>query len=235
MNSDGRMNRLLKIAPSMMCADFINLKADLDVFHETQVDYLHIDIMDGHYVPNFTLGVDFCRQLDGYSDIPLDIHLMVENPEKHIPDFSQFKDALVSFHPDACYHPFREIQLIKSFNAKAGIAVDPALALDSIKYMIPDIDFICIMTVNPGYSGQKLIPQTINKIKRVHDYIYKNGYQVDIEVDGNVSWKNLPKMLDAGANIFVAGTSSIFEKGKDIRSNSIRFKNILEKFTKENK
>jgi len=220
----------LKIAPSMMCADFINLKSSLDIFHETNIDYLHIDVMDGHYVPNFTLGIDFCKRLSSYTHIPLDIHLMIDNPDRFISDFAQFKSAVISFHPETVYYPLKTVDMIKSFNAKAGIAIEPSLSLEYIRYIIPDVDFINVMTVNPGYSGQKLIPQALDKIKEISDYIREKGYEIEVEVDGNVSWKNIPRMLDAGAEVFVAGTSSIFGKKDDLKTNIIRFKSILNKF-----
>jgi len=217
----------LKIAPSMMCVDFLNIKETLDIFIKEKVDYLHIDIMDGHYVPNFTLGIDFCRALSSYTDIPLDIHLMIENPEQYVPQFAQFKNAIVSFHPETSYHPLRTIQLIKSYSAKAGIALEPSMPIQNVEYLLHDIDMVSIMTVNPGYSGQKLVPQTIEKIRKTSEYIFKNGCHFEIEVDGNVSWENLPLMLEAGSEVFVAGTSSIFEENGDLSANIRRFRSIL--------
>jgi len=221
----------LKISPSLMCADFLNMKRDLDIFIEQKIDYLHIDIMDGHYVPNFTLGVDFCRAVASHTDIPLDIHLMIENVDSHIPDFSQFKNAVISFHPEVSAHPIRTIQLIKSYGIRAGIALDPALALETIRYLLPEVDLVCSMTVNPGYAGQKLIPGAIEKIRDIADFIRREGYHVEIEVDGNVSWENLPQMLEAGARIFVAGSSSLFEAGGSLRKNIERFRSILNHYT----
>jgi ribulose-phosphate 3-epimerase len=211
----------------MMCADFLNMKKDLDVFIEQKIDYLHIDVMDGHYVPNFTLGVDFCRAISAYAAIPLDIHLMIENPDRFIPDFAQFKNAVISFHPETSAHPLRTLQLIKSLGVRAGAALDPALSVNVLKYLLPDLDLVCVMTVNPGYAGQRLIPQTIGKIKEVAEYVGSSGFSPEIEVDGNVSWQNIPLMLNAGAQVFVAGTSSLFGKEKNLEVNIMRFRSIL--------
>ncbi len=218
----------VKIAPSMMCADFINLKKDLDVFKETKVDYLHIDVMDGHYVPNITLGADFCRALDEYSDIPLDIHLMIENVDKYVPDFAQFKNAIVCFHPEVSYHPIRTIQLIKSFGAAAGIGIDPGMSLDTIKDLLPYVNIVCIMTVSPGYAGQKVIPEAMDKIKIISDYIKANKLNVEIEVDGNVSWEHIPKMVENGAEILVSGSSSLYDKKAELKDNIIKMQSMLD-------
>ena len=217
----------IKISPSLMCSDFLDLKKDLDIFTANDIDFLHIDIMDGHYVPNFTLGVDFCKAVSSYSDIPLDIHLMIENVDSYIPSFSFKKNSIISIHPEASYHPLRSIQLIKDGGLKAGIAIDPSISLEEVKYLLSDLDMICIMTVNPGYSGQKLIKQTIQKIKEFSKYLEFMDLDIGIEVDGNVSWDNIPKMLEAGADVLVAGTSSIFSKDEDIEDNIVKFKNLL--------
>jgi ribulose-phosphate 3-epimerase len=225
--------KTLKIAPSMMCADFLGIKKVLDIFIEQKIDYLHVDIMDGHYVPNFTLGKDFCRAIASYTDIPLDIHLMIENPDQFIGDFALFKNAVVCFHPETSYHPLRTVELIKKHGAKAGAALDPSVTVQSMKYLLPDIDMLSIMTVNPGYAGQKLIPGIIDKIRETADYIQEKGYKIEIEVDGNVSWQNLPAMLEAGGEVFVAGTSSLFEKAGGLARNIEKFRSILKKFEKK--
>ncbi len=217
----------IKVSPSLMCANFLKLEDDLKVFEDMGIDYLHIDIMDGHYVPNFTLGPGFCKMLSEHSPIPLDIHLMIEHVDSYIPLFACFKNAVVCFHPEVSYHPIRSLQLIKSYGARAGIAMDPAMPLEAVKHMLPDTDMICIMTVNPGYAGGKLVPQAIDKIRELDAYIKEKGYSIEIEVDGNVSWENIPRMIAAGAHTLVTGSSSMFEKGGNLRDTTARLFSLI--------
>jgi ribulose-phosphate 3-epimerase len=184
--------------------------------------------MDGHYVPNFTLGPGFCTSLAEASSIPLDIHLMIENVDAFVPVFASFPGCVVSFHPEACYHPLRTIAFIRDHGARPGIAVDPALPLSSVKHLLPEVDFICVMAVNPGYSGQTLVPGSIEKIAEFRDHVERAGLDMEIEVDGNVSWENIPKMVRAGADTLVVGTSSVFETGKDRRENILKLKELLQ-------
>jgi len=217
----------IKISPSLMCANFLDLKSDLDIFREESIDYLHIDIMDGHYVPNFTLGIDFCRAVHGYSEIPLDIHLMIENADRYAVDFASFDGAIITIHPETCSHPIRTLQEIKARGVRAGVAVDPAMPIESIRHLVPLLDMVCVMTVNPGYAGQALAPGMIGKIAETAAFLEKAGFEGEIEVDGNVSWENIPRMLDAGGEVLVTGTSSIFEKSSDLRTNIIRLRKML--------
>lgn len=212
------------IAPSMMCADFIHLGKELDLMREEGADCLHVDIMDGHYVPNYTLGPDFCRKLAEYSPLPLDIHLMIENIDAHAPLFARLPGARVSFHPETAWHPLRTIDLIKSCGAQAGIAVDPALPLAAVQDMLPHVSLVCIMTVNPGYAGQALIPEALDKLRALADLVRDRGLDIQVEVDGNVSWDNIPRMVNAGADLLVAGTSSLFDGKGDLRANLRRMR-----------
>jgi ribulose-phosphate 3-epimerase len=217
----------MKISPSMMCADFIHLKAAVDTFGDLGIEYLHIDIMDGHYVPNFTLGIDYCRALRGYCAIPLDIHLMIEDVDKFGPEFAAIPNSLITFHPEVCYHPLRTIQAIRKAGARVGIAIDPALTLEAVKPLLPEVDLVCVMTVNPGYSGQRLIPQTLTKLQALAHYLHQQGYSIEIEVDGNVSWENIPAMVSAGAEVLVAGTSSIFDNRALLGDNIARMRQLF--------
>ena len=209
-----------------MCADFVNLKPELDTFAERGVEFLHMDIMDGHYVPNFTLGPGFCSRVGEYSPIPLDIHLMIENVDAYVPAFAANPGTYLSFHPEAVYHPLRTIDYIRAAGAVPGIAIDPATTIDSIKHLIPHVRFVCVMTVNPGYSGQKLIPEMIGKIEKLSHYITTAGLDVEIEVDGNVSWENIPPMIQAGSNILVLGTSSLYDGSATLETNIGRLRSL---------
>ncbi len=203
-------NRTIKISPSMMCADFLNLAEDIKIIEESGFDYLHIDIMDGHYVPNLTLGPSYCEKIKPVTNLPLDIHLMVEDVDHFIPMFTPFSGSTITFHPEGCRHPLRSIETIRSAGCRPGIAVDPAQPLEVLRHMLPVIDFILLMTVNPGYSGGKLVPGAIEKISEFARYRDGKGINLEIEIDGNVSWDNIPKMIDAGADTLVVGTSSLF-------------------------
>lgn len=200
-----------KISPSLMCCDFINLKTQLDCFKNCGIEYLHIDVMDGEFVPNYALGVDFIKQLKLYTDIPLDIHLMIDNPDLKLNYIPFSKGDIVSVHFETSKHLQRTITEIKNRGAKAFVAINPATSLSSLEEIINDVDGVLIMTVNPGFASQKLIPSTINKIQKLKKQISLLNKNIEIEVDGNVSFENAKIMSEAGADIFVVGTSSVFK------------------------
>ena len=200
----------VKLSPSMMCADFLHLQDELDVLVKEQVDLLHIDIMDGRYVPNFTLGGGLAAALHTYSGIPLDFHLMIDEVDRSVDLFTQQAGSTVTFHPETSRHPVRTIQRIRDAGCSPGIALDPGLSLDTVKHLLPLVDLVCVMTVNPGYAGQPLLSFCLNKIGELHRWRQQHGLDLLIEVDGNVSWENIPPMLRAGSDVLVLGTSSVF-------------------------
>lgn len=207
-----------KISPSLMCADFTNIKEVLNEFSKAGIEYLHIDVMDGVFVPNYMLSESVVKQFRKLTNIPFDYHLMIDKPESKIDWFDLQENDLMAIHYESTSHAQGILQKIKAKKAKAGIALNPSTPIESIKYLLEDLDFVVIMTVNPGFAGQKLILQTLKKIKDMRKYLDDNGYQhIMIEVDGNVSFENAVKMRKMGADIFVAGTSSVFKKDLTIK------------------
>ncbi|MBQ9132354.1 MAG: ribulose-phosphate 3-epimerase [Clostridia bacterium] len=218
----------IKIAPSVMCCDFINLKSQLDIFEANRIELLHIDVMDGSFVPNFALGTDFVRQLKKATNIPLDLHFMTEMPERCLDWFPIGEGDYVSVHYETTKHLQRVLQMIKSKGAKALLAINPATPVEVAMDVLDDLDGLLVMCVNPGFAGQKLVPHSIDKIARARAFLDNNGKSdAEIEVDGNVSLPNAEKMLAAGANIFVVGTSGIF-LGDDMGANIRNFRGRLE-------
>lgn len=202
-----------KISPSVMCADFFRLDTYIEVFEKCNIDMIHVDIMDGSFVPNYTLGTDFIKALKRKTEIPLDIHLMINKPENKLDWFEFGENDYVSVHYESTPHLHKAVSAIKSRGAKAMVAVNPATPICVLESILDDTDAVLVMTVNPGFAGQKLIKSGLEKITRLRNYLDKNGYEhIEIEADGNVSFENAALMSKAGANIFVAGTSSIFTK-----------------------
>jgi ribulose-phosphate 3-epimerase len=208
-----------KISPSIMCVDFIRLEEQVRALEEAGVEYIHVDIMDGRFVPNFTLGPDFVTVLRQITAIPLDFHFMVEEPAQYLDLFPIRPGDIVSVHQEACRHLQRTLQAIRQKGATASVALNPATSISLIEDVLSDIGMVLVMTVNPGFAGQKLVPATLDKIRRLKHFLREKGYEnIEVEVDGNVSFENAKKMREHGADIFVAGTSSIFKKGQDIRA-----------------
>ena len=213
------------ISPSMMCVDFTAIKETVAAFEKNGIEYLHIDIMDGVFVPNFTLGTDFCRKLKQITSIPLDIHLMIDEPERKLDWFPVGEGDIVSIHTESTKHLQKALAAVKAKGAKAYPALCPATPLQVLDYVTDVLDGVLVMTVNPGFAGQKLIPATLNKITDVRNYLDAHGRQdALIEVDGNVSFENAVKMKNAGADIYVAGTSSVFAKDMTLEEGIARLR-----------
>ena len=200
---------MIKLAPSILSADFARLLEDVKKVENAGCEYLHIDVMDGHFVPNITLGPNVVKSLRKDVNMVFDTHLMIENPDNYIKDFVDAGSDLIVVHAEACRHLHRTIQNIKSYNVKAGVALNPATSIESIKHIIEDVDMVLIMTVNPGFGGQSFIESMLEKIKELKQLIDDKNLNVDIQVDGGIKPDNIHKVVEAGANIIVAG-SAIF-------------------------
>jgi ribulose-phosphate 3-epimerase len=220
------------ISPSMMCADIFSLGETLDVFEKNGVSYLHIDIMDGEFVPNFTLGTDYCRIMKKATSIPLDIHLMVNDPEKKLSWFEFGEGDIVSVHFESTKHPYLALQMIRERGAKAFLAINPGTAASVILPMLSVMDGVLVMTVNPGFAGQKLAESTLSKISEVRALAEAAGKtDLLIETDGNVSFENAIRMSRAGADIFVAGTSAVFRKDMTLEEGLKKLQTCVEKLS----
>ena len=207
------MNNVKMISPSLMCASIADFKETLETFKKEGIELLHIDVMDGDFVPNFQLGTAFIEQVRKMSDIPLDIHLMINRPEDKLEWFGIKEGEWVSVHYESTNHVQRALARIKAKGAKTMLALNPATPLCVLEDVLDDLDGVLIMTVNPGFAGQALIPATLDKIKRLRKMLDDSGHSdILIEVDGNVSFGNGKRMSEAGANIFVAGSSSVFHR-----------------------
>ena len=218
-----------QISPSVMCVDFFNLAETISEFERQNIEYIHVDIMDGVYVPNFTLGTDFIKQLKKHTKIPMDIHLMIENPESKLDWFEFGEGDYVAIHYEITKHLHKAVAAIRAKGAKPMVAINPATPISVLENILDDVDAVLVMTVNPGFAGQKLIPSTLGKISALRKYLDKNGYEnIEIEVDGNVSFENARLMSDAGANIFVAGTSSIFKAEQSMAENTAKLRESVE-------
>jgi ribulose-phosphate 3-epimerase len=199
--------RKLKIAPSILSANFANLEADVSQLDPEFTDYIHVDVMDGHFVPNITIGPVVVEAVHKVTSIPLDVHLMIEKPELFIKDFVNAGAHIVTVHAEACPHLQRVLQMIRQLGAKAGVSLNPGTGLQKLEHVLPDVDMVLLMTVNPGFGGQKFIPQMVDKIKKCREMI--EDYPIDLEVDGGVKLENIDTLSKAGANVFVSG-SGIF-------------------------
>ena len=216
---------MIKLAPSILSADFERLLEDVKKVEKAGCEYLHIDVMDGHFVPNITLGPGIVKSLRKDVNMVFDAHLMIENTDNYIKEFADAGCDIIVVHQEACTHLHRTIQNIKSHGIKAGVALNPATPIETIKYVLQDVDMVLLMSVNPGFGGQSYIPVVTEKIKELKALIDKMNLDIDIEVDGGVKPSNIAEVVNAGANVIVAG-SAIFNAGnideavKSLRENA---------------
>ena len=221
---------MIKISASMMCSKLIDLKETIQVFEQEKIDYLHIDIMDGEFVPNFGLGVDYIKGLRELTDIPLDLHLMIKNPEYKLQWLGIKSSDIVSIHYESTYQVQRALDWLQPYGCKRFLAINPATPIYNLEEVLDYIDGINLLTVNPGFAGQKIVPCTLKKAHKLQDFLNKyEDRKIDFEVDGNITPENGKILYDCGANIFVAGTSSIF-KGEvnSYKDNILNFRNTLQ-------
>jgi len=196
-----------KIAPSILSADFTRLGEEIKAVEEAGADYIHIDVMDGHFVPNITVGPMIVKAARKATDLPLDVHLMIESPEMYIDDFVKAGSDLITVHVETVTHLHRLLEVIRDAGVKAGAALNPATPLSSIEYVLRHLDMVVLMTVNPGFGGQSFIPEVLPKISELKKITVQKGIEVDIEVDGGINVKNIGQAAQAGANVFVAGNA----------------------------
>ena len=201
---------MVKVAPSILSADFVNLERDIRKLSETGVDYVHVDVMDGQFVPNISMGLPVLQSIRKVTKKKLDVHLMIEHPERYISDFSDAGADIITVHAEACTHLDQIVGDIKREGLMAGVALNPSTPLNVLDYILPEVDMVLVMTVNPGYGGQKMIPYTLDKIRELRGIVQRRGLSTDIEVDGGVKIDNVDQFLAAGANVIVAG-SGIFK------------------------
>lgn len=214
-----------KIAPSILSADFTRLGEEIKAVEKAGADYIHIDVMDGHFVPNITVGPMIVAAARQATDLPLDVHLMIESPDMYIDDFVKAGSDLITVHVETVTHLHRLLGVIRDAGVKAGVALNPATPLSSIEYVLKNLDMVVLMTVNPGFAAQSFIPEVLPKIRELKEIIAQKGIEVDIEVDGGINVKNIGQAAQAGANVFVAG-SAIFGSGDYAETISVMRKNI---------
>ena len=216
---------MLELSPSLLSADFTDLKSEIEVLDKNGVRYLHLDVMDGMFVPNISFGPMIIKQLRPLTNMVFDVHLMIEDPDRYVQNFKDAGADILTVHYEACKHLHRTISYIKSLGMKAGVSLNPATNIEVLDYVLEDLDLVLIMSVNPGFGGQSFIPSAIDKIKNLKAKIRERNLNVIVEVDGGVKTTNVKDVIEAGADLIVSGSDVFADKENRIRAYKEIFKN----------
>jgi len=214
----------MKLAPSILSAEFSRLGEEVAAIERGGAHLIHIDVMDGHFVPNISFGATVMKSLLGKTKMPFDVHLMIENPDQYIKEFASENTAYITVHQEACPHLHRTIQEIKALGVKAGVSINPATSLSTLDYILEEVDLVLIMSVNPGFGGQKFINSALEKVEALKEIREFNNLNFEIEIDGGITLENLEEVVDAGVDIVVAG-SAVFG-AEDVESRTKEFVNL---------
>lgn len=216
---------MLELSPSLLSADFTNLKSDIEVLDKNGVKYLHLDVMDGMFVPNISFGPMIIKQLRPLTNMVFDVHLMIEDPDRYVQSFKDAGADILTVHYEACKHLHRTISYIKSLGMKAGVSLNPATNIDVLDYVLEDLDLVLVMSVNPGFGGQSFIPSALDKIKNLKEKIKERNLNVIVEVDGGVKTTNVKDVVEAGADLIVSGSDVFADKENRIKAYNDIFNN----------
>lgn len=221
------MNNRVKLAPSVLSADFGRLGEQVDEATRAGADYIHVDVMDGHFVPNITVGPLVVAAIRPHTSLPLDVHLMIESPEKYIPQFAQAGADIITVHSEACTHLHGVVDSVKELGVRAGVSLNPATPLAAVEEILPSLDLVLLMSVNPGFGGQHFIENTIAKIQRLRQTLDQLGLAAELEVDGGINAEIAPRAVKAGAQVLVAG-AAVFNKSESVSTALARLRESVQ-------